>query len=67
MTTNSDYASFWNAGFDAIGFSEAYWGGDFNPYYHTSGDSLSHFNLTYYHNCSKLAVATIATLAAVRK
>ncbi len=64
---NSDHASFWRSGFDALSFIEAYWAGDFNPYYHTSSDSIAHLNLTYYRNCSKLAVATIATLAGVMK
>ncbi|HDY75363.1 MAG TPA: T9SS type A sorting domain-containing protein [Candidatus Marinimicrobia bacterium] len=44
-------------------FSEAFFSGDGNPYYHTSNDKIEHFNLDYYHALSKLAVATISHLA----
>ncbi len=62
-TTASDHASFWTEGFTAIGYSESYYGGDFNPYYHSSSDRISRFNLTYFHNISKLVSATMAALA----
>ncbi len=62
-TTASDHASFWNHGFSAMVFSEAFFSGDGNPYYHTSNDKIEHFNLDYYHALSKLAVATISHLA----
>ena len=62
-TTASDHASFWNYGYSALVFSEAFFGGDFNPFYQTSNDRIVHFNLDYFHNLSKLAVATIANLA----
>lgn len=61
-TTASDHASFWNNGFGAIVFSEAYYGGDSNPYYHTANDRIDKFNLPYFHEMSKLAVGSIATL-----
>ena len=64
-TTASDHSSFWYRGYSAIVFSEAYYGGDFNPYYHTSGDRINHFNLLYYHNMAKLAVGSISTLVDV--
>ena len=62
-TTASDHSSFWNYGYGAIVFSEAFFGGDFNPYYHTSDDRISHFNLGYFFALSRLAVATISQLA----
>jgi hypothetical protein len=62
-TTASDHSSFWNAGYSAIVYSEAFFSGDGNPYYHTSQDRIEHFNLPYFHELSKLAVASIATLA----
>ena len=62
-TTASDHASFWNYGYSAVVFGEAYFGGDFNPHYQTSTDRLEFFNLEYFHALSKLAVATMAHLA----
>ena len=64
-THASDHASFWNRDFGAILLIEAYWGGDFNPYYHTSGDRISQFNLPYYYEIAKLAVGSISTLVNV--
>jgi len=61
-TTASDHSSFWNQGYSAIVFSQAFFGGDGNPYYHTSMDRIEHFNLPYFHELSKLAVASISTL-----
>jgi hypothetical protein len=62
-TPESDHASFWNYGYSALVFSQAYFGGDFNPHYQTSTDRLEFFNLEYFHALSKLAVATMAHLA----
>ena len=62
-TTASDHSSFWNQGYTAIVFGEAFFGGDPNPFYHTSNDKIEHFNLDYYHALSKLAIATISHLA----
>lgn len=62
-TTASDHSSFWNEGYGAVVFSEAFFSGDGNPYYHTSQDRVEHFNQPYFHELSKLAVGTIATLA----
>ncbi|MCW8822921.1 MAG: M20/M25/M40 family metallo-hydrolase, partial [Ignavibacteriaceae bacterium] len=62
-TTASDHASFWNHGYSAMVFSEAFFSGDGNPYYHTSNDKIEHFNLAYFYALSKLAVATISHLA----
>ena len=62
-TTGSDHSSFWQQNYSAICFSEAYYGGDFNPYYHSAQDRIDKFNLPYFHNVAKLGIASIATLA----
>jgi hypothetical protein len=62
-TTASDHSSFWNHGYTAVVFSEAFFGGDGNPFYHTSNDRIAHFNLAYFYALSKLAVATISHLS----
>jgi Zn-dependent M28 family amino/carboxypeptidase len=62
-TNASDHASFWNYGYSALVFGEAFYGGDFNPFYQTTNDLIGHFNLDYYHALSKLAISTIAHLA----
>jgi hypothetical protein len=64
--TNSDHDSFWDEGYSAIVFSEAFWGGDFNPYYHTIDDRIDRFNLPYFHKLVKLAVGSISTLVDVK-
>ena len=58
----SDQASFWNRGYGAILLIENYYGGDFNAYYHTVNDLISHYNQEYYFRLSKLTFATLATL-----
>jgi hypothetical protein len=62
-TTASDQASFWNNGYGAILLIEEYYGGDFNPYYHSTSDLLIHYNQPYYHKMSRLSIGTVATLA----
>ena len=44
----ADQASFWANNYSAVVFSEAYWGGDFNPYYHTDEDRIDKFNFEYF-------------------
>ena len=61
-TTASDHNSFWQKNYSAICFSEAYYGGDFNPYYHSAQDRIDKFNLNYFHNVSKLGIGSIAAL-----
>jgi hypothetical protein len=43
--------------------SEAFFGGDGNPYYHSASDRISSFNIPYYLELSKLSVGILATLA----
>jgi len=56
----SDHASFWDWGFPAIMGIEDF--GDFNPYYHSSGDRVFAFNVPYYVDFTKAAVASISIL-----
>jgi len=58
----SDHASFWNKGYPAIVAIEDD-GVDFNPYYHTTRDTLSRFNLAYFTAAVRASVATTAHLA----
>ena len=62
-TTRSDHASFWSQNYGAVVISEAFFGGDGNPYYHSASDRISSFNLSYYKELSKLSIGIIATLA----
>lgn len=65
-TTASDHSSFWNQGYSAVVFSEAYYGVDFNPYYHSSNDRIQYFNTGYFLKLSKLAAASMATYAGLQ-
>lgn len=62
-TTASDHSSFWDQGYTAVVYSEAFFSGDPNPFYHTSEDRIEHFNFSYFLELTKLAVATLSTLA----
>ena len=64
-TTASDQASFWFNGYGALLLIEEYYGGDFNAYYHSVNDLVTHFNQPYYLKMSQLSIATVATLAEV--
>lgn len=64
-TSASDHSSFWNFGYSAVLLIEAYYGGDFNPYYHSSEDRVEIFNLDYFHEMSRLAIGSLSTLAVV--
>lgn len=61
-TTASDHSSFWNENYGAIVFSEGFFAGDPNPFYHSSMDRIEHFNLPYYHEMAKLGTGSIASL-----
>jgi len=60
-TTASDHASFWSNGYGAILLIEDFQ--DFNAYYHTTSDLVTHYNQPYYHLMTKLAIGTLATFA----
>lgn len=59
----TDHQSFWGDGMTAIGLNEEYSGSDFNPNWHQITDSITKFNLPYFHSIAKLALATIADCA----
>jgi hypothetical protein len=58
----SDHASFWDKGYPAILAIEDDVD-DFNDYYHTRNDNLTHINLTYFTNYVKASVGAAAHLA----
>ena len=60
-TNASDHKSFWDVGYGAILLIEDF--EDFNAYYHTTNDLVTHYNQPYYHLMSKLAIGTLATFA----
>jgi len=59
----SDHTSFWSWGYNAIFYSEYEW----NPSYHTSGDTISHMSIPYATEVSKLSMTTLAELSEVTK
>jgi hypothetical protein len=59
----SDHASFWFNNFGAILLIED--GTDFNDFYHTTNDLVTHFNQPYYLKMSMASFGTLATLANV--
>lgn len=62
-TTYSDHSSFWNHGYPSVLVIEEYYGGDFNPYYHTEQDQIDILNMPYFHAMSKLSIASLASKA----
>jgi hypothetical protein len=66
-TQASDHSSFWDYDWGAVLLIEAYYGDDFNPYYHSTDDRVSNINLPYYHKMSKLSLGSVASLAEVIK
>jgi len=62
-TGSSDQAAFWNEGYGAILLIEDFQ--DFNDFYHTTNDLVTHFNQPYYLKMSMAAFGTLATLANV--
>ena len=63
----SDHYSFWANGYPAVcvieddGDQQSY--GDFNPYYHTTSDTLSRLNMPYYTDIVAASVGSTAHLA----
>jgi len=66
-TWQSDHSSFWDYNYSAVLLIEAYYGGDLNPYYHSSSDRIDKFDLTYFHSLSKLSIGTISSLVEITK
>ena len=59
---SSDHSSFWNRNFPAIVAIEDY-RVDFNPYYHSTNDTLLRLNMAYFSEAVRAAVGTVAHLA----
>jgi len=62
-TADSDHSSFWTYGYPAVLLGESWDSNDQNPHYHTSADRISLFNLPYYHEIAKLAIAYLEQTA----
>jgi hypothetical protein len=60
-TDRSDHASFWEYNYPAILGIEDF--SDFNPYYHTLQDNMSHLDEPYFFEFAKAALGATATLA----
>ena len=56
-TSDSDHSRFWNNGYAAVLIIEEYYGGDFNPYYHTEEDRIAILNMPYFHEMAKFSIA----------
>ncbi len=62
LTSGSDHWYFWQYGYDALFYHEY----NFNDYYHSSQDRVTHINLTYHTKVTRLLTATLAELAGFR-
>lgn len=60
--TYSDHASFWNKNFSALLIIQD-WDNDPNPHYHQVSDSITYFNVPFYHKMARLSISSVATLA----
>jgi photosystem II stability/assembly factor-like uncharacterized protein len=61
-TGASDHASFWDYGYPAILGIEDY-SSDFNPYYHTTSDNMSHITQPFFLNFTRAVIGATATFA----
>jgi hypothetical protein len=59
-TRSSDQSSFWERGFPAMLAIEDR--GDFNPYYHSTGDRLSNMDIKYFTEFVRAAVGTFSLM-----
>jgi len=57
--SNSDHASFWSEGYNAIMYHEYH----FNPYYHSPQDTSDKMDMDYSMRASRLVMATLGELA----
>jgi hypothetical protein len=55
----SDHTSFWDVGYSALCSIES----DFNPAYHTDGDTLGLLDPAFFTKVTKANIATLASLA----
>lgn len=63
----SDHAPFWDNDITAVFLTEGMITGDFNPYYHSTEDRISKFNLNYFYKVSKMAIGAFAKKASIKK
>lgn len=64
-TFQSDHSSFWDEGYSAVLFGEAWSTGDRTPHWHLPTDRVATIDLDYYFDMVKLAIAYTATKANV--
>jgi len=57
----SDHSRFWNAGYNAILFSEY----NLNDFFHTPEDTIENMNIPYAINATKLIITTLAELSEI--
>ncbi|MFT6746333.1 MAG: hypothetical protein ACJAZ2_000672 [Glaciecola sp.] len=62
-TADSDHSSFWNYGYAGVLLGESWETNDQNSKYHTAQDRIHLFNLPYYHEIAKLAIAYLGQIA----
>lgn len=62
-TGASDQGSFWSNNYASVLLIEEYYGGDFNPYYHTEEDRIAILDMDYFLEMSRLSIGTVASLA----
>lgn len=62
-TTRSDHSSFWNYDRPAIVLSQNFFGGDGNPCYHRSCDTISKINFSYMTKLAQVVTNTIYQIA----
>jgi len=62
-TSASDHSRFWKNDYQAVLLIEEYYGGDFNPFYHSEADRIDILDMPYFHEMTKLALAVLASKA----
>jgi len=62
-TPASDHFRFWVNNYAAVLMIEEYWGGDFNPYYHTEEDRIAILHMPYFHKMAQLSIGSLASMA----
>lgn len=62
-TSASDHSKFWTNGYPAVLMIEEYYGGDFNPHYHTELDRISILSMPYFHEMAKLSIGSLVSMA----
>ena len=61
-TDRSDHTSFWNQNVPAVVLSQDFFGGDSNPCYHDSCDTVDLIDYTYMSSIASIAAMTVASL-----